>query len=240
MSNVMSKSINTPSTSKATKRIILDYKELLDDPVENIYYIQDEDNVYKGYALIIGPKDTPYEYGYYLFEFVFPENYPFSPPKVKFHTYDGHTRFNPNLYINGYVCLSILNTWEGEKWSACQSIKSILHTLSITLNETPLLNEPGITIQHKDFKAYNQIIAYKNIEIAILKYLDISNIPFNFHHFFPIIIEQFKKNYDGIINNCRNKENCALYLTVYNNMSANIEYNVLLTKLTNNYNNIKN
>ena len=232
----MSKLMN----NKATKRIILDYKELLDDPVDNIYYIHDEDNIFKGYALIIGPKDTPYEYGYYFFEFIFPENYPFSPPKVKFHTCDGHTRFNPNLYINGFVCLSILNTWEGEKWSSCQSIKSILHTLSITLNETPLLNEPGITVQHKDFKAYNQIIEYKNIEIAILKYLDISNIPFIFHQFYPIIIDNFKKNYNAIINNCRNKENNVLYLTVYNNMSANIEYNVLLTKLTNNFNNIKN
>ena len=114
---------------RATKRIILDYKELINDPIENIYYHHDENNIFKGYALIIGPTTTPYENGYYLFEFTFPENYPFSPPKVKFHTYDGQTRFNPNLYINGYVCLSILNTWEGEKWSACQSIKSILKSI---------------------------------------------------------------------------------------------------------------
>jgi len=227
-------------SNKATKRIILDYKELLDDPVDNIHYIQDEDNIFKGYALIIGPKDTPYENGYYFFEFVFPENYPFSPPKVKFYTYDGHTRFNPNLYINGYVCLSILNTWEGEKWSACQSIKSILHTLSITLNETPLLNEPGITIQHKDFNSYNKIIEYKNIEIAILKYLDKSNIPYNFHQFYPVIIDYFKKNYQQIIDKCKNKENTILYLSIYNNMTANIDYTNLIVKLNNIFNNFKN
>jgi len=155
------------------QRLLRDIKQVIKNPLNEhgIYYTHDDADILKGYALIIGPSDTPYFGGYYFFEFVFPENYPFSPPKVKFYTYDGHTRFNPNLYINGYVCLSILNTWEGEKWSACQSIKSILHTLSITLNETPLLNEPGITIQHKDFKAYNQIIEYKNVEIAILKYL---------------------------------------------------------------------
>ena len=61
------------------------------------------------------------------------------------------TRFNPNFYRNGKVCLSILNTWEGEKWSSCQSIRSILITLQMTMNETPLLNEPGIhEISHKN------------------------------------------------------------------------------------------
>jgi len=227
--------------SRAKKRIILDFKEMLDDPVENIHYIQDENNIYKGYALIIGPKDTPYENGYYFFEFTFPENYPFSPPKVKFHTYDGHTRFNPNLYINGYVCLSILNTWEGEKWSSCQSIKSILNTFSITLNESPLLNEPGITNQHKDFNIYNQIIEYKNIEIGILKYLDKSNLPYMFHPFYPVMIDYFKKNYETIINKINTKQiKCSQYhIGIYNNMSANADYEILTTKLGSIYNNLK-
>lgn len=225
--------------SRAKKRIILDFKEMLDDPVENIHYIQDENNIYKGYALIIGSKDTPYENGYYFFEFTFPENYPFSPPKVKFHTYDGHTRFNPNLYINGYVCLSILNTWEGEKWSSCQSIKSILNTLCITLNEAPLLNEPGITIHHKDFNIYNQIIEYKNIEIAILKYLDKSNLPYMFHPFYQVIVDYFKKNYKNIINKMNTKQSSQYHISIYNNMSANADYESLNTKLTNIYNNLK-
>jgi ubiquitin-protein ligase len=226
---------------RATKRIILDYKELINDPVENIYYHHDENNIYKGYALIIGPNDTPYENGYYLFEFTFPENYPFSPPKVKFHTYDGQTRFNPNLYINGYVCLSILNTWEGEKWSACQSIKSILNTLMITLNETPLLNEPGITTHHKDFNNYNQIIEYKNLEIGILKYLEKSNLPYNFHVFYPCIVDNYMKNYENIILKCSNNEknNGAYYINIYNNMSANVDYTNLNKKFNNIYNILK-
>ena len=226
---------------RATKRIILDYKELINDPVENIYYHHDENNIYKGYALIIGPNDTPYENGYYLFEFTFPENYPFSPPKVKFHTYDGQTRFNPNLYINGYVCLSILNTWEGEKWSACQSIKSILNTLMITLNETPLLNEPGITTHHKDFNNYNQIIEYKNLEIGILKYLEKSNLPYNFHVFYPCIVDSYIKNYENIILKCSNNEknNGAYYINIYNNMSANVDYTNLNKKFNNIYNILK-
>ena len=226
---------------RSKKRIMLDYKEILNDPVENIYYIHDEHNIYKGYGLIIGPTDTPYENGFYFYEFLFPENYPFSPPKVKMINYDGKTRFNPNMYINGHICLSILNTWEGEKWSSCQSIKSILNTLMITLNDTPLLNEPGITIQHQDFNSYNKIIEYKNIEINILKYLEKSQLPYAFHLFYPILVEKFKNNYETIINKCKQNEinKGIITINIYNNMSANIDYSNLIIKLNNIYNNLK-
>ena len=40
--------------------------------------------------------------------------------------------------------------------------------------------------------------------------------------------------------NSRNTEKNMIYLSVYNNMSANIDYPTLITKLNNNYNNIKN
>ena len=62
----------------------------------------------KGYAIIFGPSDTLYRYGAYCFEFKFPTNYPFSPPKLKYMTNDGYTRFHPNLYRNGKVCISVL------------------------------------------------------------------------------------------------------------------------------------
>ena len=39
--------------------------------------------------------------GAYMFEFTYPTEYPFVPPKVTYLTNDGKTRFNPNLYRNG-------------------------------------------------------------------------------------------------------------------------------------------
>ena len=45
------------------KRIILDLSDIQKDPIENIHYFPDEDNILKGYALIIGPEKTPYEGG---------------------------------------------------------------------------------------------------------------------------------------------------------------------------------
>jgi ubiquitin-protein ligase len=153
----------------ALRRIISDIKELRKNPLtaHGIYYEHDETDILKGRALIIGPADTPYADGFYFFTFKFPANYPHAPPKVEFCTSDGVTRFNPNLYRTGKVCLSILNTWKGEQWSGCQTISSVLLALCTVLNDEPLLNEPGITKTHRDYEAYNEIIRYKNIEVAI-------------------------------------------------------------------------
>jgi len=154
----------------ALRRIVSDIKEIRKNPLtaHGIYYEHDETDILKGRALIIGPADTPYADGFYLFTFQFPSNYPHAPPKVEFCTSDGITRFNPNLYRTGKVCLSILNTWKGEQWSGCQTISSVLLALCTVLNDEPLLNEPGITKTHRDYDAYNEIIKYKNIEVAIL------------------------------------------------------------------------
>lgn len=153
------------------KRLIKDVKEMLRAPLisHGVYYQHDDNNFLKGYALVIGSKDTPYENGYYFFELDYPANYPFSPPKVTYYTNDGYTRFNPNLYKCGKVCLSILNTWRGDQWSACQTISSVLLALCTVFNDNPLLNEPGVTTSHPDVKKYNKVIQYKNYEIAIMQ-----------------------------------------------------------------------
>ena len=187
----------------AVKRLISDIKDLKKNNLskEGIFYEHDESNIMRGYALIIGPKDTPYEYGNFLFIFDFPEDYPHSPPFVKFCTNDGIVRFHPNLYRNGKVCLSILNTWKGEQWTGCQTIKSTLLTISSILENNALLNEPGININHKDVKIYDIIIKYKTLETAIFKLIN-KNIYIDkkFEVFEDLIKDKFKENYFNIIN----------------------------------------
>lgn len=61
------------------------------------------------HALITGPFDTPYEGGFFYFLIRCPPDYPIRPPRVKLETTgNGRVRFNPNLYRNGKVCLSII------------------------------------------------------------------------------------------------------------------------------------
>lgn len=207
------------------KRILIDVKEVLNDKsMPNIYYIPDEDIITKGYALIIGTEGTPYEYGNFLFEINFPDNYPFSPPKVTYNTNDGCTRFHPNLYINGYVCLSILNTWPGEKWSSCQSLRTILITISSILDNNPLLYEPGVSIKHPDINNYNSIIRYKKYEVSILKYLDIDNIPEKFKLFHNIIQESFIKNSSYLLTDINKYKNETIKIHLYNKIICECNY----------------
>ena len=190
-------------TSATTKRLLSDVKTIYKNPLDSqgIYYRHDEKDILKGYALVFGPQDSLYDSGAYLFEVTYPDNYPHSPPVLKFCTGDGHVRFNPNLYRNGKVCLSLLNTWRGEGWSACQTISSVLVTIASILTDKPLLNEPGVTEQHQDFANYNEIIRFKNYQIAILGMLDEKggSLPGEFMHFRETILENFKANSERVI-----------------------------------------
>jgi len=196
----------TITISKETfRRLVKDVKELVVSPLHShgIYYIHSEENILKGKALIIGPSETPYENGYYLFDFTYPINYPHAPPEVKFCTSDGRTRFNPNLYVEGKVCLSVLNTWQGEQWTGCQSITSILLAICSILNNEPLLNEPGVNKKHKDFQTYNNIITFKNYETAMVLVLTSEFIKMNFSMFIETMkthfLEQFDKNLQRLL-----------------------------------------
>ena len=100
-------------------------------------------------VLITGPADTPYSNGCFEFDVYFPLDYPKIPMLINLETTGFHTvRFNPNLYNDGKVCLSVLNTWHGrpeEKWN--QKTSSFLQVLvsiqSLILVSDPYFNEPG-------------------------------------------------------------------------------------------------
>lgn len=219
------------------KRLIHDIKDIYKNPLtENgIYYIHDDTNMLKGYAMIIGPEDSVYEHGFYFFEFHFPSIYPQIPPKVIFKTGDGLTRFHPNLYISGKVCLSILNTWHGEQWTSCQSIKTILLTLVSILDNKPLLHEPHISEQHRDFKNYNRIIKYKNISTGLYKQYKHHDSHIISQMFFPMMKEYVSNNKEKIleyIKKLSNEENEDKRITtnIYN-CSCVIKYKHLFEVL---------
>lgn len=225
-------------TKETIHRLVKDVKQIIKNPLidNGIYYFHDDEDILKGYAMIIGPKDTPYFGGYYFFEFSYPHDYPFSPPNVKYMTNDGETRFNPNLYKCGKVCLSILNTWHGDKWSSCQTISSILLTLCSILNEKPLLNEPGQTENSQDFIPYQKSIEFKNIYFSINKVITNFKIlfPSKFFIFFPYIKETFLTNFDDLIKIVENKNNLTEVVIVYlYSMNTNINYQKVKDELIN-------
>lgn len=228
--------------SSEIRRIALDVKDILKHPIEGIKYIPDDTNIMKGYALIIGPEETPYAHGNFFFKVEFGSEYPFKPPHVTYMTNDGKTRFNPNFYRNGKVCLSILNTWEGDQWSSCQSLRSVLITLQMTFNEYPLVNEPGICKKnHKDYiDIYNQIIRFKTIQVSILEYINRKNKPEEFIPFNDYVIETFRKNKQNILdelegivttNKSENRSNNVEYDFKFYSMKGNLDYELLHQKI---------
>ena len=108
-----------------------------------IFYFPDESNIHNGRAILFGPQDTPFEHIPLEFSFEFPNDYPFVPPKVTYLTNDGYTRFHPNFYIEGKVCLSILGTYSGPKWASSLNLSSILVSLYSLLTRNPLQHEPA-------------------------------------------------------------------------------------------------
>ena len=182
------------------KRLARDVRQLIKTPLttNGIHYCHDNENILKGYALIIGSDDTPYSNGNYLFELNFPSDYPQSPPKVIYHTNDGNVRFNPNLYRNGKVCLSMLNTWRGEQWTPCNTISSILLTTCSILTNNPFLNEPDIKPTHSVIPAYNKILTYSNFTVAIGDVLEKEFYKNKFPTLVKIAEKHFVENYNNI------------------------------------------
>jgi ubiquitin-protein ligase len=233
--------MNTFISKETISRLLNDVKQIIKNPLcENgIYYTHDDTDILKGYALIVGPSETPYFGGNYFFEFKFPYDYPHSPPKVTYCTNGNSVRFNPNLYKCGKVCISLLNTWSGEQWTSCQTISTVLLTLCTLLCKDPLLNEPGVNKHHAEFNNYTKIIEFSNIDIAVC---DIMNkkealfLPF-FELFYHNVEENFQKNYDGLIkfidkkiDENKDDQSCVIRGGFYN-MTVPINYVKLKEKI---------
>jgi ubiquitin-conjugating enzyme E2 Z len=227
-------------SKESIMRLLRDVKQIMQNPLidNGIYYVHDDTEMLQGYAMIVGPKDTPYFGGFYFFEMSYPVDYPHSPPKVKYWTNGSDVRFNPNLYKCGKVCISLLNTWSGEQWTSCQTISTILLTLCTLLCENPLLNEPGVKKDNPDINSYNEIIIYSNLNVAICDIIQKTKGVYQsfFSSFEPFINELFLKNYDALIeiSNVKNSQlqgSAKNFKTQFYSMSINVDYNKLIKKL---------
>ena len=165
---------------------------------QGIYYSYDDANMMVGRALLIGPEGTPYAHCPLLFSVKIPENYPFNSPTVEIETSDGVTRFHPNLYTTGKVCLSILGTFSGPKWSSIMNLESIFMSIYSLLNSNPITNEPGwekYTLEDSKAAGYAECVQFNLIKHTVhenMRYVNSSEHPW---HSFDGFDEAWKKHW---------------------------------------------
>jgi ubiquitin-conjugating enzyme E2 D len=116
------------------RRISKELEELIKDPPTNCSAGPEDTDVFKWKATIIGPEDTPYHGGVFNLSILFPPDYPFKPPKIKFTTKILH----PNINSSGNICLDIL---QGRQWSPALTISKVLLSISSLLSD-PNPNDP--------------------------------------------------------------------------------------------------
>jgi len=196
----------------------------------SVFFRQDESNMAVMKFIIIPHPDTPYAYGCFEFDMYLPANYPNSPPHVEIITTGGGKfRFNPNLYDNGKVCLSLLGTWSGkggESWSTESNIYQVLIAIqSVIFCEEPYFNEPGWEKDRNTDKGriannnYTEPIRMQTLKLGMVDQL--RNPPFGFE---DVVRNHFKLQKDNIYKKldawCEISTNKGLFMTYYNELKT--------------------
>lgn len=230
------------SSSSALKRILKkDIKEIKNQNLEDlgIYVKFDEDNMLNARAMITGPGGGLYEHGFLFFNITFPKNYPYAPPDVSYVSRN-NVRIHPNLYVGrhnsgfGKVCLSILGTWSGPKWTSIMDITTVLLTIQSLLDDNPLHHEPG---QEKNISytntLYNEIIKYESLNTLLLKnYFD---TPLQFDNFKEEMKKEINKvGIDNIISKtqelCNSNVDSTTSVPIYR-INTRLNYSQLIKNI---------
>jgi ubiquitin-protein ligase len=162
--------------------------------------------------LISGPPETPYAGGLFIFDSYCGQQYPANAPEFHFVN-NGGFRFNPNLYADGKVCLSLLGTYigpepnESEKWNAKRSTLSqvVVSLQSQILTDQPYFNEPGYEKNKGTARGieanrqYNESIQKATMKISIIDMIKYIN---TYPQFNNAIITHFYLQKEKIINQC--------------------------------------
>jgi|TARA_B110000008_G_C16901152_1_gene536808 ubiquitin-conjugating enzyme E2 D/E len=114
----------------SAKRINKELENIKKDPPRCCSAGPKEDDIFNWSATLTGPDASPYAGGLFYLNIVFPQNYPFKPPKVTFLT----KVYHPNVNSGGGICLDILK----DQWSPALTIDKVLLSIcSLLTNPNP-------------------------------------------------------------------------------------------------------
>ena len=120
------------AANKSLKRIQVELKHIMENPIKGVNVIPNEDDVLLWVVKIQGPSTSPYDKGTFIIHIVFTSDFPFKPPQILFKT----KIYHPNFDSAGNVCLSLLNDWKPA------SRISLVITAILQLLQSPNLDDP--------------------------------------------------------------------------------------------------
>ncbi|KAG5479061.1 hypothetical protein LSCM1_02905 [Leishmania martiniquensis] len=116
----------------AQRRLMQDYrafqKHMAEGTSSNITAVPVDGDFFHWHAVISGPCDTPWEGGLFKLDLTFGDDYPFSPPKVRFLTKDV---FHPNVYVDGNICMDTLKS----SWQSSLNLEALLISIQSLLSD---------------------------------------------------------------------------------------------------------
>ncbi|KAL1741711.1 ubiquitin-conjugating enzyme/RWD-like protein [Schizophyllum fasciatum] len=86
--------------NSAIKRIMLEARELANDPCTDYVAAPLEDDIFEWHCTLRGPADTEFEGGLYHFRITLPPEYPFRPPSIIMLTPNGRFELNTKLFTS--------------------------------------------------------------------------------------------------------------------------------------------
>lgn len=231
------------STSHLTiKRIVKDIELIKNNEsylkTRGIYFYFDEHNIHD-ILLLVTPRHkqdseltSPYTGGFFLFEIHLGDDYPLSPPKIKFNPKQTYCRLHPNYYQCGKVCLSVINTWGNADWSPSMSLMSLVLTLEERLYERALTCEPGYeNAKVECIENFNRGVELAKYKVAII---DVLKEKYQIYKpFKAIIAEEWRSMQDWHkirLSNLLNSPKETLSLPCYS-MRIDIDYTTIVHQL---------
>ena len=164
--------------------------------------------------IITGPEDTPYDSGCFLFRMYCSSSYPTKNPLVNIYTTGGgRVRFNPNLYDDGTVCLSLLGTWKAqtsESWIPEKStmLQIMISIQSLVMIPDPYFNEPGYESKYGSEHGKLASSKYNNeVRLNCMKWAMIDMMKNPPHSFETAVNKHFKLKSQYI------KDTCAVWVS---------------------------
>ena len=204
---------------KMIKYISIEYANLKKSLMahgNNILFRMDLKDLRVSRILIIGPDNTPYESGIFVFDILCDNNFPDNPPNMMFVNHGSH-EFNPYMTPYGKICLSILDTGtnHGSKWIPNQST---LYQVMETIQNKIFISNPYSN--HADYDLHRRLPIGKqkvqeyihNVKLYTMQYAmtDIINKP-DVYGFNNAILQHFKLKKNKILQVCGKWVNNAPY-----------------------------